>query len=95
MNEEPYDFDTVEVGDIIEIPWVHSYQHGATMVVTKINRQSFIAREIRRSYGGPITEEQARTTHTHLYPRQGQLWKITRGMNVRRPHNWQSCLKDV
>jgi hypothetical protein len=92
MNELPYNFDTVEVGDIIQIPYVRSYQHGATMIVTKINRKSFLAQEIEGSYGGPITEEQFRTTHSHLCVRHGRMWKITRNADVRRPFNWQAEL---
>jgi hypothetical protein len=69
MNELPYNFDTVEVGDIVQIPYVRSYQHGATMIVTKINRQSFLAQEIEGSYGGPSqksnSEQRTRMSAAH------------------------------
>jgi hypothetical protein len=89
MNSLPYDPTTVEVGDIVQLPWVRSYQHGATMIVTRVLRATFDAQEIKGSYGGPITEEESRTTHSHCRgPRQGRMWRIhKRHESIRRPHN--------
>lgn len=42
--------DEVKVGHVLHIPWVSRYQHGATIVVTKVNRKSFKGIELHRSY---------------------------------------------
>lgn len=45
--------DDLKVGDVIGLVWVKRYQHGATMRITKINKKSFKAVEVKGSYGGP------------------------------------------
>jgi len=94
MNSLPYDPDFVEVGDIVQLPWVRSYQHGATMIVTKVNAKTFLATEIVGSYGGPITQKQYETTHRHLYPRSGQTWRLhKKHPGLRRPFNVEAELR--
>jgi hypothetical protein len=96
VNSLPYDPSTVEVGDLVQLPWVRSYQHGATMIVTKVNKATFQAQEIIGSYGGPITAEQAATTHSHLGItfRHGRMWNIHKlATGLRRPFGWEADLK--
>lgn len=45
--------DDVKVGSVLQLVWVKRYQHGATMRVTKVNKRTFIAEEVKGSYGGP------------------------------------------
>jgi len=45
--------EELKVGDVIGLVWVRRYQHGATMRITKINRKTIIAVEVKGSYGGP------------------------------------------
>jgi len=45
--------EQLKVGDVIGLVWVRRYQHGATMRITKINRKTIIAVELKGSYGGP------------------------------------------
>lgn len=39
--------------DDVKVGRVKRYQHGATMRVTKVNKRTFIAEEVKGSYGGP------------------------------------------
>lgn len=40
----------IQSGDVIRLCWVNRYQHGATMLVTKVNPKTFKAIEIKGSY---------------------------------------------
>lgn len=44
-------FDDLCEGDIVQMPWVKRYQHRATLQITKINKKSIKAVEIKGSYG--------------------------------------------
>jgi hypothetical protein len=95
MNTFPYHPTTVEVGDIVELPWVRSYQHGAVMIVTRVLRATFDAQEIKGSYGGPVTSnDHARGDCTHLPIREGRMWRIHKQHeSLRRPHNVVAYLR--
>ena len=43
-------FHLLQVGDVVRILWVRRYGHAATMILTKRNRISFQACEIKTSY---------------------------------------------
>lgn len=87
MNDQPYNPETVEIGDLVEW-WVRSYQHRATVVVTRVLKMTFEGIEIKGSYGGPISEEEAKTTHSHLYARSGRTWRVhKRADGLRRPYH--------
>ena len=44
-------FNLLKIGDVIHRVWYNRYQHGATMIITKINKKSIHAIEIKGSYG--------------------------------------------
>lgn len=48
---QAFDPEKVKVGDVIEIPWVKSYQHGAYIQITKVNKKSWHGVERKGSYG--------------------------------------------
>ena len=44
-------FTDLKIGDVVRLPWVNRYQHGATMIIDKINKKSIKCTEIKSSYG--------------------------------------------
>jgi hypothetical protein len=79
MSYNAFNAEDLKVGDVVRLIWVKSYQHGATMRITKINKKSFKAEELVGSYGGP-----------GKYFPNGTTWNIHKLSNYVRV-NYDEC----
>lgn len=77
MSVVYFKVEDLQVGQVIKLAWVKRYQHGATMRITKINKKTIIAEEVKGSYGGP------RPVGDRLYKngRPATVWNIHKTSN--------------
>lgn len=64
----------VKVGDHFRLMWVRSYQHGASMVVDKVNAKTFKATEIPRSYSPGQTWVISKNAKFGIFRFEGEDW---------------------